>query len=225
MCVQTPLNAIVFSGPVKEVSDVSFVNMVDNQGSNVLVAPGNTLQVTWNPTALFRSADPRTLQVDIHLSRFELSNSLTSTPRSSRVTTLLSDEANDGMATIQFPTILSENFEVTAISIEIVVTRILDGGLNLEGAVQVAKLWSRIFFNDAGRSQFSANCQTWIARQPAGINDIIRDRVVPCPPTLLQARVINSGLTDDVTVTESINRMFFNRGTDTCFRQADPITG
>lgn len=214
---------VIFIGPFRQLSDVSFVNMENSRDANVLVLLNDSLRVTWNPDTLFSSADPTTLRVDLHLSRFELNDSFMNMNRSVRVATLISNETNDGETTIEFPSILPYSHGVVAISIEVVLSGIINGSNNINGAVHKAKLWSRLFFSSNNRSEYFNHCQNWVLSQDMNIGELILSNVVACPRTIQQARTINSGVREDVPFVSAF-RNFFHDG-NTCFRQTNVSSG
>ena len=200
-------------------SNVAIENTADAPNSDRLVSAGVELRVSWTPSLLFPNVDSSTLRVDIILSQFYLTNSVVNRNRTFQVAYLSRSEANDGDALVTLPAIPSSNGQVIAITVQVILSQ--SASANLAGAVQRAKLRSRLLYYSPSELNFLGNCQSWVDRQQSGIGEVITSRVAPCPPLLPQANAINSGLREDRA---SLTAQF--RGeTTACFTGTDYILG
>ena len=141
------------------------------------------------------------LLVDIKLHIFQISNDI---PTLEEVAKLDNDVANTGSATVKIPTIYhSSNQSVYAAIISIEVK-----GRNptlfdkVEGRVTQ---WTDIIWivstnKQSSRTKLWSACKAWSISEPSSIGQQLLDKVrsdFPCPPTIGQARTVNSGLIED----------------------------
>jgi len=202
-------------------SNVVVQNAVDTPNGDLVVSPGDELRISWSPSLLFPNIDPNNLRVDIVLSQFHLTNSALNGNRTLALAYLSRNIANDGETSVTFPSIPSVSGQIAAVSIQVVLSQSQNS--NLAGALQQAKLWSRLFYYSPTESNYLGNCQLWVDRQQNSIGEMIMDRVVPCPPLLFQANAINSGLRRDTT--SMVSRRFFHGENSACFRGTDFLSG
>ena len=166
---------------------------------------GDEITLTWSSTSLTEPIQdiiqPTDLVVDINLYIFQITNDV---PTLEKVATLDTDVANSGSATVKIPTIShSSNQSVYAaiISVEAKGKRptLFD---QAEGTVTQ---WTDMIWivstnkRSSGTKLWSA-CKAWSISEPSSIGQQLLDKVrsdFPCPPTIGQARTVNSGLVED----------------------------
>ena len=166
---------------------------------------------------------PSDLLVDIKLHIFQISNNVSTLEQ---VTTLDSDVANTGSATVTVPIIShSSNQSVYAAIISIEAK-----GSNLQNLTLFDKAegtvtqWTDIIWIVSTNKQSSgiklwSACKTWSINEPSSIGQQLLEKVrsdFPCPPTIGQARTVNSGLLEDRD-TKLIE--FFHPKAFKCFHQ------
>lgn len=195
--------------------------------------------VTWDPDSLFPMSDPNSYVVDIALSQLNLNTGIWE-----RLQTLASEEENDGMAEVDFPSVSGGPMSMDdvapivndthPVSIEVVVASMptVQGGVSvlrgrrqtgssLLSIVGFVKRWTPIAFftRVIVGVALRAACELWCSQQPDGIGEDILSRVPPCPRTVAQARAPNSGFTEDAGAARFLSQNFFHRGAESCFRQ------
>ena len=160
-----------------------------------------------------------------------------------RLQTLAADEINDGSVNVTFPSefgglvspddVAEPVNETRPVAIEIVLSStpaMINSSSSLQkkretstllSIVGFVKRWSPVAFftRVVASAALRAACELWCSQQPEGIGQTLLDQVLPCPPTLQQARAPNSGLTEDVGPARFLSQNFFHRGADACFRQ------
>ena len=142
------------------------------------------------------------------------------------MTTLDSNVANTGSATVTVPTIShssNQSVYVAVISIEAKGSDPLNPTLFDKAEGRVTQ-WTDIIWivstnkQSSGTKLWSA-CKAWSTSEPSSIGQQLLDKVnsdFPCPPTIGQARTVNSGLIEDRD-TRMIG--FFHPKAFKCFHQ------
>ena len=195
--------------------------------NELLIHIEDNISLAWSTLSLTKPLQdviaPSDLLVDIKLHFFQISNEV---PTIEQVTTLDSNVANTGSANVTVPIIShSSNQSVYAaiISIEANGSDPLNPTLfdKVEGTVTQ---WTDIIWivstnkQSSGTKLWSA-CKAWSTSEPSSIGQQLLDKVrsvFPCPPTIAQARTVNSGLIENRD-TELI--AFFHPKATKCFRQ------
>ena len=178
---------------------------VDISSHELPIYVGDEITLTWSSTSLTEPVQdiiqPTDLVVDINLYIFQITNDV---PTLEKVATLDSEVANIGSATVKLPNIShSSNQSVYAAIISVEAkgrnTTLFD---RAEGTVTQ---WTDIIWivstnkQSSGTKLWSA-CKAWSISEPSSIGQQLLDKVrsdFPCPPTIGQARTINSGLIED----------------------------
>lgn len=195
-----------------------FTNDASSLDGRLLVHPGNTLRISWNPMALFPTGNPSNLRVNLTISQYNVGTYLY-TSRTETVATLLINETNNGGAVITYPEISSlDQGGVVPVSIEVILTGHTQGSVPLQGAVQQVKLTSRVFYTSRDTSSYADNCEAWVQRQSSAINRSILESLVACPPTIDQALAPNSGLRALTAAALETSTSFFHGEDRACFR-------
>ena len=183
-------------------------NHVDISSHELPIHVGDNITLTWSTVSLTKPLQdiiaPSDLLVDIKLHIFQISNDV---PTLEQVTTLDSNVANTGSATVTVPTIShSSNQSVYAaiILIEAKGSDPLNPTLFDKAEGRVTQ-WTDIIWivstnkQSSGTKLWSA-CKAWSTSEPSSIGQQLLDKVrsdFPCPPTIGQARTVNSGLIED----------------------------
>ena len=176
-----------------------------------LIHVGDKIPLAWLPVSLTKPLQdviaPLDLLVDIKLHIFHISNDV---PTLEQVTTLDSDVTNTGSATVTVPIIShSSNQSVysAVISIEAKGSDPQNSTL-FDKAEGTVTQWTDIIWivstnkQSSGTKLWSA-CKAWSISEPTSIGQQLLDNVrsdFPCPPTIGQARTINSGLIEDTNI-------------------------
>ena len=144
---------------------------------------------------------PTDLLLDINLYIFQITNDV---PALEQVATLDSDVANTGSATVKIPTISHSSNQ----SVYTAIISIEAKGRNptlFDKAEGRVTQWTDIIWivstnkQSSGTKLWSA-CKAWSTSEPSSIGQQLLDKVrsdFPCPPTIGQARTVNSGLIED----------------------------
>ena len=147
---------------------------------------------------------PSDLFVDIKLHIFQITNDI---PTLEQVVMLDSDVANTGSVTVKIPTIShSSNQSVYTAIISIEAKGSDSQNPTLFDLVQEkVTQWTDIIWivstnkQSSGTKLWSA-CKAWSISEPSSIGQQLLDKVrsdFPCPPTIGQARTVNSRLIED----------------------------
>ena len=144
------------------------------------------------------------LIVDIKLDIFQITNDV---PTLEQVATLHNDVANTGSATVKIPTIShSSNQSIYAAIISIEAKGSDSQNPTLFDKVQeIVTQWTDIIWIVSANKQSSGTklwsaCKAWSTSEPSSIGQQLLNKVrsdFPCPPTIGQARTVNSGLIED----------------------------
>ena len=144
---------------------------------------------------------PLNLLVDIKLHIFQISNDVSTLEQ---VTTLDSDVANTGSATVTIPIISHSSYQ--SVYAAIISIEAKDRSPTLfDKAEGTVTQWTDIIWivstnkQSSGTKLWSA-CKAWSISEPSSIGQQLLEKVrsdFPCPPTIGQARTVNSGLIED----------------------------
>ena len=197
--------SIIISSHPERIEDDSRVGINSNE---LLFHVGDDIILTWSTASLTKSLEdviaPSDLLVDIKLHIFQITNDI---PTLEQVTILDSDVANTGSVTVKIPTIShSSNQSVYTVIISIEAKGSDPQNPTLFDIVkEKVTQWTDIIWivstnkQSSGTKLWSA-CKTWSISEPSSIGQQLLDKVrsdFPCPPTIGQARTVNSGLIED----------------------------
>ena len=189
------------------------MNVISN---DLLIQAQDTITLTWIPTSLSESTgtvNTTALQINIKLYIFT-NNSV------DQVHELASNIDNNGSYTVSIPTVSHSSAQTVypaIISIEAVGNNHQNPILydSTEGTV---KQWTDMIWI-SNIDKFFAECKAWSANEHPTVGEALLSVVrseVPCPPTIDQARTINSGLIQN-TNTRLVR--FLHPNADKCYHQ------
>ena len=189
---------------------------------------GTGLTVTWSPQAILPSIVNSDLNVDIVLYVYN-----TDSAQWEEFAVLADNTENDGLESVTIPTGIS--MDVVPLVVQVATTLNPAATLNhdlhtkLFQSQQRVGVWSaeRYYINpDITRGNRRALCQEWYDEEPSDIQITLTTGSTPCAPTLNQARLPTSGLSeirlgskDDSLYREQWSRTFHGETTPTCFKQ------
>ena len=209
---------------VERIKDDDHVSINSNK---LLIYAEENITLTWSKASLTKPLqdviNPSDLLVDIKLHIFQISNGV---PTREQVTMLSSNISNTGSTTVTIPTISHSSNQVVytaVICIEAKGSDPLNPTLfdKVQGKVTQ---WTDIIWvvstnkQSSGTKLWSA-CKAWSTSEPSSIGQQLLTKVrsdFPCPPTIGQARIPNSGLIED-TNTKLIE--LFHPKAAKCFNQ------
>ena len=196
---------------------------VDISGEE-LTLDSRSVQIKWNKNIL-PFEPPENYTVDIYL--FELNNDDGSLSRSMNVAKHV---ANTGMAIVRVPRVEHTQSLLVPVFLKVVPsekTRRRKRQINLDPRNSTGA-WSGPAFthkNGTSAQEMRKECDKWFRQQPDG-RDLLRG-TVPCPPTLAQARLPNSGLVEvnrqsifQATDYADLSHAYYHPMTDICFQQS-----
>ena len=165
----------------------------------------DNITLTWSTTSLTEPVQdiihPTDLLVDIKLHIFQITNDV---PTLEQVATLDSNVANTGSATVKIPTISHSSNQSVYTAIISVEAKGRNPTLFDKAEGRVTQ-WTDIIWIVSTNKQSSGSklwsaCKAWSTSEPSSIGQQLLDKVrsdFPCPPTIGQARTVNSGLIED----------------------------
>ena len=187
---------------------------------------GTGLTVTWSPQAILPNNVNSDFNIDILLYTYN-----TDSAQWEEFAVLADNTENDGLESVTIPTGIS--MDVVPLVVQVATTLNPAATLNhdlhtkLFRSQQRAGVWSaeRYYINpDITRREL---CQEWYDEEPSGVQITLTTNSTPCAPTLEQARLPTSGLSeirlgskDDSLYREQWSRTFHGETTHTCFKQA-----
>ena len=195
--------------------------------NELLIHIEDNITLTWSTASLTKPLQdviaPSNLLVDIKLHIFHISNDV---PTLEQVTTLDSDVANSGSATVTIPIIShfsNQSVYGAIISIEAKGSDPQNHTL-FDKAEGTVTQWTDIIWivstnKQSNDTKLWSACKAWSISEPSSIGQLLLDKVrsaFPCPPTIGQARTVNSGLIEDGD-TKLIE--FFHPKASKCFYQ------
>lgn len=198
-------------------------DLLDN---NLLVNAGTDITLYWDPTSLSEPVPnvihPLSLLVDIKLHVFYNDNSRG--PTVDQVHTLATGVNNTGSISVNLPVISHSSGQTVYSSIISVEAKGNDShNPNVFDRAQGQPTqWTDVFWISTSTSKsnnFWPDCKLWFMGESILIGNQLLTRVLsdfPCPPTIAQARTVNSGLIEDAN-TKWIT--FFHPLADKCFHQ------
>ena len=204
---------IVISITVESIESGYKVNVIAN---DLLIQAQDTITLTWIPTSLSESTgtvNTSALWINIKLHIFT-DGSI------DQVNELASNISNNGSYTVSIPTVshpLAQIVYPAIISIEAIGND--QQNLTLyDNADGIVKQWTDMIWitND---NEFYDECKAWSINEPATVGEALLSVVrseVPCPPTIDQARTVNSGLIQNSN-TKLVR--FLHPNTDKCYHQ------
>ena len=181
---------------------------VDISSRELPIYVGDEITLTWSSTSLTEPVQaiihPTDLLVDINLYIFQISNDV---PTLEKVATLDNDVDNSGSATVKLPTIShssNQSAYAAIISIEAKGSDSQNPTL-FDKAEGTVTQWTDIIWIVSTNKQSSdtklwSACKAWSISEPSSIGQQLLDKMrsdFPCPPTIGQARTVNSGLVED----------------------------
>uniref|UniRef100_A0A1X7TZR4 EGF-like domain-containing protein n=2 Tax=Amphimedon queenslandica TaxID=400682 RepID=A0A1X7TZR4_AMPQE len=193
------------------------VNIISN---DLLIHAQDTITLTWIPTSFSESTgtvNTANLCINIKLHIFT-NNSV------HQVNELASNISNNGSCTVSIPTVSHSSAQIVypaIISIEAIGNNHQNPILydNAEGTV---KQWTDMIWI-SNIDKFVAECKTWSTIEHPTVGEALLSVVrseVPCPPTIDQARTINSGLIQNTN-----NKLvrFLHPNADKCYHQQTTV--
>ena len=187
-----------------------------------LTLDSKSVQIKWNKNILpFES--PETYTVGIYL--FELNND-GSLSRSMNVAKRVT---NTGMTVVRIPRVKYTQSLLVPVFLKVIPsekTRRKKRQIDLDPKKSIGT-WSGLVFSPRDGTSVQVmrkECDKWFRQQPDG-GDLLKD-TVPCPPTLAQARLPNSGLVEmsrqsifQATRYADLSHQYYHPMTDICFQQ------
>lgn len=200
---------------------IEFDHKVTVESNDLLIHAEETITLTWIATSLtdnIGTIDTSALLIDIKLHIFT-NDSI------EEVVTLVNNTNNTGSATVTIPTVTHSS----SLAVYTAIISIEAKGNNpqyptpFDKAQGTVMQWTDMIWIVPTTAQkytnFWSACKEWSVSEPSSIGQELLSKVrseFPCPPTIDQARTINSGLIQDVN-TKQIQ--FFHPNADKCFRQ------
>ena len=193
--------------------------------SSLIIRTGDSITVMWSNQSVIPGIDPASYTVDITL------HCLTDPERGvwSEAASLASRVPNTGRAQVTVPNL--RNFGISNVSIAVLQVGLggpVDSGSGVPPTGQVtlphrlihlaqiglrAGIWSAVGFASP-LYELRPLCEQWFNPQPSGIGEVLTSQVLPCPPTIDQARRDNR-----FTMEDPILSFVFYPNTSACFRQ------
>ena len=198
---------IVISIFVESIEHGYKVNILSN---DLLIRAQDTITLTWIPTSLSESTGTiNTTALYINIILYIFTDGFIN-----QVNELASNISNNGSCNVSIPTVSHPSAQTVypaIISIEAI-------GSDYDNAEGTVKQWTDMIWitND---NEFYDECKTWSAHEHVTVGEALLSVVrseVPCPPTIDQARTINSGLIQN-TNTRLV--MFLHPNADKCYHQ------
>jgi hypothetical protein len=187
-----------------------------------LALDSKSVQIKWNKNILLFES-PETYTVDIYL--FELNND----GSLSRPMNVAKRVTNTGMTVVRVPRVKHTQSLLVPVFLKVVPsekTRRRKRQIDLDPKKSIGT-WSGLVFSPRDGSSVQVmrkECDKWFRQQPDG-GDLLKD-TVPCPPTLDQARLPNSGLEEvnrqsifQATKYADLSHAYYHPMTDICFQQ------
>lgn len=190
-----------------------------------------TVTLTWNPTQIFPQVNPQLepFNVDVILYTYNL-RSAGWEERS----ILAENIGNGGSTLVTIPSGVSN--DVVPIAIHVATTLHPSTELNRDGlymelfrSQQRVGIWSAEYYYvnpSIAEMEGRALCRDWNEREGSSLPTSLVDGSTPCAPTVAQARLASSGLSEIVLTSVYGNNLFSEHWTDTfhtgsahCFRQ------
>ena len=199
---------------VESIDHAHKVNVISN---NLLIHPQESITLTWTPNSLAESTgrvNTTTLLIDIKLHIFT-DDSI------EEAIELVNGISNNGSYTATIPIISHSSAQAVypaIISIEAKGNDQLNPTL-YDSAEGTVKQWSGMIWIIVSEQKFYSECKRWSANEPVAIGETLLSTVrseFPCPPTIGQARTINSGL---IQHANTKLMQFLHPNADKCFHQ------
>ncbi len=124
---------------------------------------------------------------------------------------------NIGEADVEIATFTVEGVQPISIQIRIDLGSVRRKRVPDLPSLENVILWSPTLYYSMD-DKLRSMCSEWADAQPADIGEQILGSVLPCAPTLEQARFPNSGLIEDTDIDIDL----YHKGTDVCFRTIFP---
>ena len=205
---------IVISITVESIESGYKVNVIAN---DLLIQAQDTITLTWIPTSLSESTGTvNTANLRINIKLYVITNNSVD-----QVNELASNIDNNGSYTVSIPTVSHpsvQNVYSAIISIE-AIGNDQQNPILYDSAEGTVKQWTDMIWITNDASKFYSKCKAWSISEPATVGEALLSVVrseVPCPPTIDQARTVNSGL-----IQNSNTRLvrFLHPNADKCYHQ------
>ena len=224
------------------------------ENDDLFFARGTPVKVYWSPQTILPVESPGSYSVDIHLMELELSSG-----KWQHLVTIETDLTNNGSAEVRIPEIKTieigdlDNFNsfaspvVVQVSVSSTSTSAMATSKRQTASSVLRKLGRfalrtlknspvRYLRKLARQAAQRMLCETWSISQPVNIGQEILDRLPPCPRTVTDARIPNSGYNEErlsslipvvgqvqnflnTTIIDDKFQEFSHPGTSSCFRQ------
>lgn len=193
-------------------------HQVTVQQADFPLLPGSTVKLAWSPDIL-PFQDPQSYKVDISLFTLDVNSG-----QLNKVKVVATDYPNSGMATITIPRLLlKKGTVVVPLYFQVEVARLDSKRKRQVGQVILkGSTWSTVAYF-AVSTLLKFTCDNWAQGQPDG--QMLLDQVEPCPRTVGQAQLQNSGFVEEAIDLFGIHirpSKIFHPDADICFRQQVP---
>jgi hypothetical protein len=213
--------------------DVTPTQTIGPTPSLPLALKGDTTVIlTWDPQQIFPQVDPQLepFNVDVLLYTFNLDSN-----RWIMHSALAENMQNDGSADVAIPSDVSS--DVAPIVVQVATSLHPSTSFDTDGLYrelfrsrQRVGIWSSEYYYvnpDVAGMGGRGLCQEWNEQEDASIPTSLVEGSTPCAPTLAQAQLVSSGLSEIVLESVYGNSLFreqwintFHAGSARCFRQA-----
>ena len=198
---------------------------IEFENNNLLVNAKSTINLNWELASLSEPVsdiiDPSSVLIDIKLHVFHNHNDQ---HRVEEVHTLDSDISNTDTVSVSIPVIShpsDQTVYAAIISIEVKGNDSLINPTLFDRVQGQVSQWSNVLWisTSSKSNNFWTACKEWLENENRNIDLELLRRVrleFPCPPTIGQARAINSGLIEDANTNWVA---FFHPKAQECFHQ------
>ncbi|XP_019851539.1 PREDICTED: uncharacterized protein LOC109581663 [Amphimedon queenslandica] len=189
------------------------VNIISN---DLLIQAQDTITLKWIPTSLSESTGTvNTANLRINIKLYVITNNSVD-----QVNELATNIDNNGSYTVSIPTVShssAQSVYPAIISIEAIGSQ--QNPATYDYAEGIVKQWTDMIWITNDASKFYSKCKEWSISEPATVGEALLSVVrseVPCPPTIDQARTVNSGLIQN---TNTRQMRFLHPNADKCYHQ------
>ena len=201
------------------IDDDGKVNIVDNHRFLTSTQP---VTLRWNPsTVIPEETAINTSSLLLNVTLYEITEQADSIV--TRVSTVATGQPNTGEATVTIPVLAEANDPITVCAFFITVydsagQPTVISKFDDEIGQWCTNVWIAFSEPDEIDNILWNQCLKWAAQEPLSIRNTLlsRTRATPCPPTVAQARTVNSGL---VKETNYYLVDYFHPTAGECYRQ------
>lgn len=194
--------------------------------SSLAITGGSTVTLAWNPNHILPQVDPETFRVDVLLYTFNLDSGLWE-----EHSVLADNIPNLGSEMLTVPSGISASVNPIAMQVATSLhpsTRFDTDGLyrKVFRSQQRVGIWSSEYYYINPEMDSRRLCRDWNEEEGDNVFQSLMDGSIPCAPTLPQARLLTSGLSEIVLKSAHGNTLFstqwmgtFHHGASQCFKQ------